>query len=230
MSRSDDAEELLAQITAARAGMRAMLAAWQDDVDMMATDMSIRRHPAVTADFDFGGELVDLRIEPSALTAYTHLELQQLIADVINAMRERLMMRGRRLIGYVDNVIGDTVEVLDQIVGETTKVEAAKAEADEVRTYAESSRDGTLALALDQRSRVLWCRLEPEVSKWAPEVLADRIKHLYTLAQMRVWVDLRRLCDKEFGSKRAAEMFSKLSPPVANQEALKSYRHRHMNF
>ena len=193
------------------------------------------RHEGTTGTTDCGvsaGKLVrsvDLHIDSSALANYTHIDLQHIIADVINAMRERLMMRGRSLMDYVDQVVGDTVEILEQIVGDTAEVKGDTTEADRSRKYAESSRDGTVALALDQGSRVLWCRLEPEVGQWPADVLADRIKQLYTLA--RVLVDLRRRSEERLGPKLAAEMFSKpAAASFPDKEALKRYRRDHIDF
>ena len=52
MSQSDEAKALHAHIADFRAGMRARLAAWQDDVDMLPTNTSISRHPGVAARFE----------------------------------------------------------------------------------------------------------------------------------------------------------------------------------
>ena len=120
----------------------------------------------------------------SRLAEYAHIQLQDIIANVLNEIMRRL------------------AEVVDV---QASQRERKKAATHQLRTYAESSRDGTVALALDQGEVVLWCRLESEVSQWPAAVLADRIRRLYTLASMRVCVDLRRRSEEQVGPELAAE-------------------------
>lgn len=223
MSESDEADEIIAHLNDLRAGMRARLAAWEDDVDMMAIDIPVLPYSVAAARFDVDGDLVDFHIDPNALTNYTHVQLQHIVSDVLNTTRERTAARGKTLQEFVRYH-------LDEMCGHTAQLDSDTAEA-KVRTYAESSRDGMLALALDHAGCVLWCRLEPQVNEWATDVLADRIKHLYTLALMRGRCDHRLHLERRLGPKLTAELFSRATGSAcADKNAVKRYRQHHIDF
>ena len=56
----------------------------------------------MAARFDINGELVDLRIDSNALAEYAHIQLQDIIANVLNTARERLLVRGNTLMQFMD--------------------------------------------------------------------------------------------------------------------------------
>ncbi|MGY4646616.1 YbaB/EbfC family nucleoid-associated protein [Mycobacterium sp. URHB0021] len=85
MTLTDD--QYVAQAEAALAHMRARNKAFLDAVDGIDIPSL---HDAVRARFDSNGELVDLDIAPEALSTYTNVELEQLIADVLRETRNQL--------------------------------------------------------------------------------------------------------------------------------------------
>lgn len=61
-----------------------------------------------------------------------------------------------------------------------------------VQTWVEQSRDGLVLVSLDSRDTVN-VQLEPEVTRsWSPQMLSERVFHLFTLAQMRARCEERR--------------------------------------
>lgn len=58
------------------------------------------------------------------------------------------------------------------------------------QTYVEYSRDGALMVELDSNETVVRVQIEPEVNaSWTAELLAERVRHLHTVALMRVRCD-----------------------------------------
>ena len=78
-------DEYVAQVEATIAHWRARHAAWNAAVDSIEVE---RFHDAVAARFDSNGTLIALDIDPSALTNYTNVELEQIITDVLQRTRE----------------------------------------------------------------------------------------------------------------------------------------------
>lgn len=112
----------------------------------------------------------------------------------------------------------------------TGSADGAAADVGEIHTYAESSRDGVLALALDNTGAVLWCRLQTEVNQWGAHVLAVRIMRLYTLALMRARCQERSRIENRFGPELAAEIFSQAPAAYPDKQTVKRYRQRCIDF
>lgn len=104
------------------------------------------------------------------------------------------------------------------------------ADAGETRVYAESSRDGAITLALDRTGTALWCRLKLQANQWSPDVTADRIVRLNTLALMRARCDERSRLERRFGPELAADIFSKAPGAYPDKQAVKRYRQQCVDF
>ena len=85
MTLTDD--EWVARVEAATAHWRARNAAFLDAVTRITVDPV---HDAVTARFDGNGTLQGLDIDPSALSQYTNVELEELITEVLQKTRTQL--------------------------------------------------------------------------------------------------------------------------------------------
>lgn len=228
------------------ADWRARLAALIDACDMVPADFA---HDAVQARFHADGTLGDLYIDPDALTDYPTTELQQVVADALRKARasvHRLVQvhaanifarwaipdrDGSGLAG--GDAVGAAVALWCRLEASVDNIFAWLAGANGgggSRTYAESSRDQALALALDDTGAVLWCRLQPEVNHWDADLLADRVVRLYTLALMRARCDGRGRIEKGFGPELAADIFSKTPAAYPDKYAVKRYRQRCIDF
>jgi len=57
-------------------------------------------------------------------------------------------------------------------------------------TYVESSRDGAVMIEIDSDGLVQRVQIEPIVTaEWTADLLAERLRHLYTMAVMRARCD-----------------------------------------
>lgn len=85
MTLTDD--EWVARAEAALAHQRARNAAFQQALNAIKVPQA---HEAVSVRFDSNGTLVDIDIDPSALSDYTNTELEQIITDVLRQTRQAL--------------------------------------------------------------------------------------------------------------------------------------------
>lgn len=85
MTLTDD--EWVARVEASTAHWRARNAAFLDAVTRINVDPV---HEAVTARFDGNGTLVKLDVDPSALSRYTNVELEEIITEVLQKTRIQL--------------------------------------------------------------------------------------------------------------------------------------------
>jgi hypothetical protein len=229
------------------ADWRARLAAVIDACDMVQAEPV---HEAVRARFRADGMLAELHIDPDAPRRYPNTDLQRILADVLRTTRQRVYREVQAHAtssfavcvrpdptgtGWSDS---DEAQALwAQLEGAANQVLAWLAEpagggrgAGDTRIYAESSRDGVLALGLDGAGAARWCRLGPEVNQRAADVLAHRVVRLYTLALLRVRCAERSRIAERFGPELAADVFSKAPAAYPDKRAVKRYRQQWIDF
>jgi DNA-binding protein YbaB len=81
-------DEYVAQVGASLAHLRARNKAFLQAVEHITVPPL---HDAVRARFDSNGSLVDVDIAPEALTAYTNVELEQIVTAVLRQTRQQVI-------------------------------------------------------------------------------------------------------------------------------------------
>ncbi|CPR12263.1 hypothetical protein BN971_03557 [Mycobacterium bohemicum DSM 44277] len=220
MSRLDGAGEV--------ADLRARLAALIDACDM------VQAGGPVAARFRADGTLGRLSIEDGALERYTSRALERLIVEALRTARTRVhrLVQAQAIELFTrcaegGGPVADASAPWERLEASANHVFAwlaATGSDGQARIYAESSRDGALALALDGSGAAQWCRLRPQALGWGATALADQIGCLYTRALLRVRHAERRRIEKRFGPELAAEIFAAAPAAYPEKQALKQYR------
>lgn len=91
------------------------------------------------------------------------------------------------------------------------------------RTYIEPARSGALLVELDSSGAVVRVQLEPDVTTWSADTLAERLLHLHRLALMRA-----RFAQRQRMNELGADM-----PPsdvYPGEADIAAYRAEHVDF